>query len=327
MAAPADGPAEESRAARRARNALVLFFTLAALAVGVVFLLLTGRPDAPTADLRLSSWRVPEAEWAEQQTRDREIAATLTIGPDEEKAIAALHAYNAVEVETVGDSRSPRLRAAQSELRVVLQRYAGAHGVKRYHALGVHLRDRFVAALDVVLDGARRSGERPQLYVDRRPLAPDVEEWQLWAGAFLAQATKSGLILPDGAVSEGAEPIRGLFFLVRWFHWIHPVTDFTFQLSDTELFAFWGWKAERSEGLSLERRFELVEQIRRVRPSYPAAWVRGVLLARADRWQDAAREWQRWLAESPDDERAQENLAYAREVLASRHRIDAARKP
>jgi hypothetical protein len=288
--------------------------------VAAAFLLL-GRGEPPTADLRLTSWRpAPEALRA-QAARDRELAAAVTWGPPEEEVAAALAEYDRIEMEVGADPQSARLREAQSDLQRVLRRYAGAFGVKRYHALGLHLRERFEAALAAVLDGIRQSGEQPRAWLDRRPLSPAVEAYRRWCGGFLEQALASGLVRPDGTLPEGGDHLPGLFFLVRWLHWIQPVTDYTFQLSDTELHAFWAWKVEQSERLPFARRLELVEQLRRVRPDYPAAWVRGVLHAREERWADAAAEWERWLAEHPEDERARENLAFARELLGNQARL------
>jgi len=304
----------------RARRALVVSFTLAALLVAAAFLLV-GRDAPPKADLRLTSWRPAPAALAEQAARDRELAATLTWGAPEEEVAAALAEYDRVELEVGADPRSARLREAQTTLQRVLQRYAGAHGVKRYHALGLHLRERFDGALAAVLAGIRESGEQPRAWLDRRPLSPEVDAYRRWCGGFLEQALASGLVRPDGSLPEGAAHLPGLFFLVRWFQWIHPVTDYTFQLSDTELGAFWAWKVEQSERLPLARRLELVPQLQRVWPDYPAAWVRGVLHAREERWPEAAAEWETWLAEHPDDERARDALAFARELAANRAKL------
>lgn len=306
---------------RAARRALVLFFALAALVVALLYLLTRGTGEPPTADLRLTSWRPTAAALAAQAERDRERKAGLPWGPPEEAIAAAVAEYNRVEMETGADPRAARLRDAQTALRQKLQRYAGAYGVARYHALGLHVRDRFEAALAAVLEGARRTGEHPRAWIDRRPLSDEVAAYRQWAGGFLEEALSAGLVRPDGTLPDEARYLPGIFFLVRWFQWIHPVTDYTFQLSDTELATFWAWKAEQSAGLSLTRRLELVEQARRVRPDYPAAYVRGVLLAREDRWAEAAAAWEEWLALAPDDERAQQNLAFAREYLANREKV------
>lgn len=306
---------------QRANRALVLFFMLAALAVATAFLVVSFGDSAPTADLRLASWRPTAAALAAQAKRDQERKAALAWGPPEETIAAAFAEYNRVEMETGADPQSVRLREAQTTLRQALQRYAGAYGVARYHALGLHLRDRFEAALAAVLEGARQTGEHPRAWIDRRPLSPEVDAWRQWAGGFLEEALRAGLIRPDGTLPEGGSHLPGLFFIVRWFTWIHPVTDYSFQLSDTELAAFWSWKAEQSERLPIVRRLELLEQVRRVQPDYPAGYVRGVLLAREDRWAEAGAAWEEWLSQHPDDERARQNLDFAREYLANRAQV------
>lgn len=304
-------------ASRRARTALSIAFGLTAVGVAVAFLALPERSAPPVLDVSLANWRPSAPAVAAQVERDRALLAKLVLGPAESEVEAALERFNAVEHDVAGEATAPPLRAAQSELTGVLQRYLIDHGMERFHALGLHFRARFTAALTDVLGRAREGRERVLLYPQRHPLAPETRALRARCGAFLVHAVEAGLVAEDGRIAEGADDVPGLFFLVRWFSWIHPVTDYSFQLSETELTTFWGWKAEASRNLPLVRRFELVAQLQRLRPDYPADYVRGVLFAREGRWPDAERHWRAWLVSHPDDARAAENLRFAESMLSN----------
>lgn len=304
-------PASEHGPGRRSSRALALFFVLLAAAIALLYLLLPKEGRQPRADLRLEGWRRYVAALSAQDARDAELCAAFPLGKGEDEIAEALHRYNEAELRTAGDLRAPALMETRERLRLLLQRYARIHGVPRFHALGLVFRDRFVGALRALLTAVRARRERASLYLLNHPLATETADFRKWAGGYLEQALRSGLVGEDGTIPDAAERVPGLFFLVRWFYWLHPVTDYTFQLSDDELAAFWAWKVEQSLHLSLERRFQLVQQIERIRPDYPAGYVRGVLLAREDRWAAAYKEWQRWVLLHPEDAKARENFRFA----------------
>ena len=316
MTSPVVNPSD-STPRSRAGALLAGFFALGVIAA-VVFTLLPEKPKGPpTPDLSLTNWRLSAQASAAQAARDREKMALVRPGEREEPIAAALGRFNEAELAAGGVPTAPALQAAQADLKRLLDRYANERGVERFHALGLHYREFFIASLGDLLQAVRASGERTSVYLDRHPLAPETQAFRRWGGAFLQHALRAGLVTEDGHLTDGAAHVPGLFFLVRWFHWIQPTTDYTFQLSETELTAFWAWKIEQHAALPLARRFALIPQLERLSPAYPSAYVRGVLLARERRWAQAALQLREWLVAHPEDGRAAENLLYCEAMAAA----------
>ncbi len=298
-----------------APRGLAAAFGLAVCLVAVGYLATWGE-SRPQVDLRLDSWRPSADELAAEREHRREALADFAMGAEEGALVAQLERYSHALDRVGGDAGDVTVRNVHADLSAALVNYAQRRGVARYHAFGLALSERFVAALESLLAEVRARGERLSTYLERHPVSPSVVAFRALGGGFLQQALRAGLLQDDGRLPSGGGRMAGLFFLVRWFGWVQSVTDYTFRLSPAQLGSFWAWKAEQSHNLSVARRMELVGKVAQVWPDYPADYVRAVLLARAERWVHAIPYWRRWLAAHPEDRRTREALRFAEELAA-----------
>jgi len=184
-------------------------------------LLTAGGGEPPVADLRLSTWRVPSAELEAQARRRPGAAGRPRTGAGRGRRSPRSWRPTTRSLARARHRRSwADWREAQVRLRTALQRYAGAYGIQRYHALGLHC----ATASGGVLRGPRRGADLGRAAPGLgRPAAPRSGGGRLrrWA-ALPRRGAARRLVRPDATLQEAPSTSRASSSSSPLVHWIEP---------------------------------------------------------------------------------------------------------
>jgi hypothetical protein len=173
---------------------------------------------------------------------------------------------------------SPR-SAGASEL---LRRFLSEHGEPAYVAVGTFLALKFRGHLAALVE--KMAAEQAALpdWVPAHLDDPDLKATRALSGLFLENAHHAGLLVPDRDRMRVAQ--------LLWFeHWLGAGEGGLpgEVLAAEERALVLAWKVEAAAHLPTERRLELLPVLSKLDPSYPGAYVSGVLLALAGRHEQA----------------------------------------
>ncbi len=273
---------------------------------------------AVQADFALQFWRPDDrqlAEIARRQDQLAAIAAALPTAPTPAAAVvadvvrwlAAEAEMGAQQVQTDAGARALRGRAEEG-----LRSLALAHGNDAVRGLAVQWGRQVAAAFAAAARLAQARGVTVRELVDTaqgaalRQVAPGLAPLLAHTGLERLHAG-AALDRPADLVVQALAQARLLQFAVR-------VPDPP-QL-DPDLHALLlRFRVEAHEGLRLERKLALLAELTALDPTYPDALVRGVLLAREGRCDEALAGFARAMAQGQHRGRAANNLAWCRRQL------------
>lgn len=300
--------------------AFLLLMLVAAAAVAIRFA--PGVHPATQPSLQLRFWDADARELAEIVRReDRLLAVALpraaTDWQAEERALRRdVAAWLAMEAQTgafeIQHDVQARMTLAAVEER--LRRLARFGNGDLVRALAIRWGRDALQAFEQVVAAARsqRTAVRELL---GQPAAQALNNLAPGFGKLLAETSLenewqgAGLSLGAKLVVEGFAQQRLLLFGARL---VEPIS-----LPADHLGLLLRFRIEAHEGVAVERKLALLGELARSDPAYPAAYVRAVLLARAEKWQPAAAAFELAAALGQDRPLALANAAWCKSKLAN----------
>jgi hypothetical protein len=255
------------------------------------------RAQPSDVDLSVPDWRLaPDEIVALGKTAD---ARRRVVPPREAKEAAALvaafEAFNALDLEVRGDTRSRALKDAHANYQQWARTAYQFLGPEAFMGLGQHLADEFTAAL-----------KRGEMDTVRR-----------LSGSYLHKMRATGLTGADGRpVSSQAWRIAGIGFVTHWCLSVVELRPIGEMLSKTEQIALLRWKLAANPLLRPARREGVGEMLKALGSTYPTIEAIAARAAADGDWATAARYYDLAAAQSLDDVRLRANAALARARLA-----------
>lgn len=296
--------------------ALGLFALTAAAAV------LWAPPLRPTLlpDFALDHWR--DVDLAAMRQHDDALMAAPVTDPGRLELEARIAAQftdylqrEALLGDQVGEEAAARATLGQLEeaVRMLVQRW-GADALRR---LAVAWGRRVRTAAETALVTSRAAHQPLASRLQAVPLPADVSDLTALAGALGAvlarmgmdQQVEAGAVVPAaGQVVEALAQARFLQLGVR-------VPGGAPQLASDAWFLVLHFRVEAHPGMALERRLALLDELAAAEPAYPADYIRGVWLAREQRYAQAEAAFTRAAATGEYAAKAAKNRRWCRERI------------
>jgi len=271
-----------------ASGILLSFIVLAMLTVG-----------AAAAVVHFPRFTVSAGEfWRPEQTESDAIrqvrSERLNALPDEKVWAEASQAFmqsNLVSVERkAGSADKAELEAwLTTRWGTIAREFGESHGAAAYMALGTYLSLHFRDALSAVSAEVARSGVSVQEWLADAGSTnvAGLATLRALSGTFIETAAGAGLVQRGRPMDDVELDVATLLFLDNWVRWGGEEAAKLFPTIEEKTLVL-RWKVEAGKHLSAPRKLHLLDVLEHIAPSYPADYVRGVLLVRENRYDEAA---------------------------------------
>ncbi len=186
-----------------------------------------------------------------------------------------------------GDAQT---RLMHGRLEETVRAFVSAFGGDLYRGLAVRYGRDVRIRFEAVLAAASVAGDDLRTWILREPRSDDVTALEAHAAGIAAALAQAGLgeyfdgqrLEPAAALVVEALAMQRVFSLAIRVPGVRP------ELDEDLVRTLLAFRVEAHQGLDLGRRLALVEELRRLDPTWPATWDQAVLLARAGRFRAAA---------------------------------------
>ncbi len=235
-------------------------------------------------DFRLTYWRLSHGDIQELESLEaRRISSGQdAIAPELERKFRQ---YHTTSLTLRPDDRKAR-QAAEDQLQDSLRTCLETSSPSAHLAQGARLSRLFRSQLLLLEAELEASHQAPSVWLSSSPDSTALREVRELSGMFLEHALSSGLVKVDSESRSDRLWVASTLWLERWLGMVGP-TMADVHMSPLERRLVKAWKVEAAEHLTVERRLQILDEVRRVAPSYPASFVAGAVLTRAGRVDDA----------------------------------------
>ena len=236
-----------------------------------------GDPSFGSEEVR--RWSPSSGDIQKQRSQDLHLLAGFSISDQERGFVSDMESFHRYE----GGLEEPRSRQGYAdrshEYRLRVERFIKLHGMDRYNLLGLSLRSQFVGALTEFL-GPDSKGRAV------RAAGEDARLVEL-SGDFLQWSRQVGLIPDSDFPGDEALFLTETLFKFRWLRWAERLSPMDAHISRFEKSVVVAFQVQRYQGLTLERRLELIHELSALVPDYPVDQVYIETLIKAGKFEEA----------------------------------------
>ncbi|MCA9523210.1 MAG: hypothetical protein KC609_19675 [Myxococcales bacterium] len=273
-------------------NWLIIASLLAIVVVANWMLLRPKKLDKPR--FRFAAFHVDIDGYRRQRALDRKKLSTFRLGDPEKKLLAAYHTYSEKEFHFEYQRKRKERAALRGKLVEQVRRYVSERGPGNFVRLALYAAAESSKRLDRFLGAVEQS--KQSVYQFLRHNAGDDRTRALlsWCGSFIFLGVRSGLVPHNAKIDASGRVVAYVLFKYQFLLLAAEVTIPHQYLTAYELDAFLRWKVEANRIAKLDSRLKALADLRRISPSYPTDKAMGIVLARAHRYNRAARQF--WIA-------------------------------
>jgi len=283
----------------REQRLLRVYLGLLICVVATLYLWVRSQHDEPGAssgDLG-PRWVPALSDIGTQRALDQQSLLGFKVAAADRALVDQLREFHQFEAG-LPEKRDPAVYGEKSRLyRMKVEEYAEQYGMPRYLQLGLHLRSQFAQALQSLGTGGAaaapaRDGKLKDLAVEGVLIA--------LSGNFLKWSRDIGLLKPGEPLAAVNLFLVETLFKMRWLRWAERVSPPEAHITRFEKSGVLAFQIERYQGITLERRLELIKELSEILPEYPADQRHVEALIRSGGFREAREYLSSRLSESPD---------------------------
>jgi hypothetical protein len=236
-------------------------------------------------DFRLTYWRLSQRDTQDLESLEAGRLASRQDSVAARELEQRFRDYHRTLLTLRSDDQKGQ-GAAEEHLHVALKTFLETSNPTAFLAEGARLSKEFRRGLLLLEAEIEASQLAPSVWLSSSPDSPALGEIRELSGTFLEHALSSGLLTVDPDSRRDRTWVASTLWLERWLGMVGPTMP-DVSMSPLERRLVRAWKVEAAEHLSVERKLQILDEVRQIAPSYPANFVAGALLTRAGRVNDA----------------------------------------
>lgn len=257
-------------------------------------------------------WKPNESELAALARLDRDRLSAMPAEEVREQLAEDFMLANQAAVMSEEEGGNERAAWLAARWDSAVKEFVKDHGARAYMAVGTWLSMHFRKLLEEVSNEIALQGWSVQEWLK----ANNGKGNKLWAlrslsGRFAETAGEAGLLHCCKPMDPMELEVASRLFLENWARQAGPEVSKLFPSVEEKVLVL-RWKVEAAAHLTTARRFHLLNVLERVSPSYPVEYMRGVLLVKENRPDEAVRHFMSCLDDSELGSKARDWILFLR---------------